>query len=144
VPRRLPPTPRQGTSPCPSCPPRRSVLAALALGTVVPAVAAANAGPPNVHTPRLYGIDSKFADPATTEFGGRFEVYIGNSVGDTEVVACVSRRCRRLYQSGDNRYGATGTYFGLTLKRGQRRTVSVNAANPGAGALWGPTKVSVR
>jgi hypothetical protein len=60
------------------------------------------------------------------------------------VTACVSNHCRRLFQDGDNRYGAAGNAFNLVLRAGQRRTVEITATNTNHHSQWGPQTVTVR
>lgn len=109
---------------------------ALTIAAALPAAVAANSGAPNVHTPALY------EDPP--EFGGLFNLTVGNSDSETVVTACISSRCRRIYPVVDNGYNATGSLFGLRFERGQERTVKVTASNADATTVWGPSKVTVR
>jgi len=72
---------------------RRVLIAGLALAALTATAATANTRFPNIHPPTLS------AD--APEFGGLFDLYIGNSNDDTAVTACVSNHCRRLFQDGN-------------------------------------------
>jgi hypothetical protein len=124
--------------------PARTVIATLAVSALTAAAAPANTGFPNIHTPHLLGADSEFADPVTAEFGGTFDVYIGNSDPDTVVRACISSHCQRLFPYRDNRYAAFASNFDLRLERGQQRTVQVTATNGEHRSQWGSQTVTVR
>jgi hypothetical protein len=121
----------------------RILIAALAITAATAAAAPANTRFANIHTPHLLGADSEFADPVAAEFGGTFDVYIGNSDDNTVVRACISNHCRRLFQDGDNWYRYTASAFDLTFKSGQKRTVEVWAANGNSRQHWGPTKLTI-
>jgi hypothetical protein len=120
----------------------RAMAAAVAAATILPGSAVAVTGPAVIHTPAL------FSDPA--EYGGMIAVDIGNSDRSTMVVACISNRCNWLFPAStgpvpvyDNAYTATGDWFGLDLRHGQRRTVVIYANNGATRTQWGPTRITV-
>ena len=122
----------------------RTLIATVAITAATATAAPANTGFPNIHTPRLYGVNGVLADPVLNEFGGILDIYIGNSGGNTLVTACISNHCRRLYPDHGNRYGAAGSYFNVRLYRDQQRTVKITATNGSQRTQWGPAKITVR